>query len=190
MSLLPAKQSLRKEMLFKRNSLSATQLRHDSDLIHHRLVTLPQWKKARTIACYMPLPGEVDTRGLIEQAWKNKQLVCLPKIKSHSFDMAFYALEQFDDLKQGPYGLMQPSIGKEILAAEIDLMIVPGLAFDLHGHRLGFGKGYYDRYLKTYKGMLLALAFDWQLVPQVPHDAHDQIVQMIATPSAVYDAQP
>ena len=108
---------------------------------------------------------------LIEEAWKRGKEVAVPKVSGK--DMVFYRLTDFSQLEPGYYGIPEP-VGKETVDWEEGLMIMPGVAFDRENHRVGYGGGFYDRFLEKHSGLsLLAVAFDFQILSQVPTEPTD-----------------
>ncbi len=183
------KQALRKEFIARRkkqfldnkdeyleNSLKAQNL-----IIEH-----PLFQKARSVALYMPIQGEVATDSICAQAWALNKNVYLPRCLPHSHgQMDFVACKSMHDLEPGAYGILEP---KQELMAEnshtlkLDLCLVPGVAFDKKGCRLGFGAGYYDRFLEILqpqKTSLVGLAFSWQIVENLPTATWDIPMTML-----------
>lgn len=136
-----------------------------------RLLTNANVLHARTLLLYYALPDEVDTSLLFERL--SDKTILLPKvIDSENMELRIYTGE--NDLATGCYGIKEP-VGKVFTDfAKIDVAIIPGMAFDRHGHRLGRGKGYYDRLLsKIPQAYKIGLCFDFQIVDNVPVDSHD-----------------
>lgn len=151
--------------------------------IHRHLFTYSKWNKAKTIAVTISRGREVDTKNIIEEAWKERKNVVVPKCDPKSNTMTFRRIESFFQLETVFFGLREPIVSKTIPVKpkEIDLMIVPGLCFDQEGYRIGFGGGYYDRYLEKYHGDTLSLAFSCQLFKRLPRELHDVPVDGIIT---------
>ncbi len=146
-----------------------------------RVTALKAYESARTVLCYHSVSGEVDTLGLIERMRSDGKTVCLPAILSKGVMEA----RRMDCLVPGPYGIPCPE-GPVVPPEAIDLILVPGLAFDKDCQRLGLGGGYYDRYLPKCRGEKIGLAFDCQVVECLPLAAHDAQLDMLATESALY----
>ncbi len=139
-----------------------------------RIEALPQFAAARTVALYCSTADEVDTLAAIDR-WSLSKRVVLPVVEGGG--MAFVAYDRARGLCPGAFGISRP-VGEEVcLPGEIDLMVVPGVAFDRAGHRLGRGAGYYDRYLGAVaperRPYLVGLCFPWQLVDTIPAEPHD-----------------
>lgn len=141
------------------------------------------WKEAGMIGITISRGKEVHTRGILEKGWQDGKRMVVPKCDPVSRKMTFRILTSFDQLESIYYGLQEPieTATDAVLANDIDLLIVPGLAYSKEGYRIGFGGGYYDRFLCTYKGKTASLAFEVQLVDQLPIETHDIPVNMIIT---------
>ena len=116
--------------------------------ITFRLMRTYQYKNADVILCYVSTPLEVDTHYFIKKALEDGKKVAVPKCRPENVSMDFYFINGFDDLEKGTFGVLEPIESKcEIFQGENSICIVPGLCFDHSGYRLGYGKGYYDRFL-------------------------------------------
>ncbi len=174
------KQQIRKDFLGKRLNSTQKNLENSSKVIRKTLEGLPEFKKATKILFYVPIKNEVNILPLIEKSLKNKK-VFLPK--SHKDRKIFiHQIESLEDLEPGMFKVPEPNsnctMGK---AADLDLIIVPGVAFDKKGLRIGYGKGYYDRFLKKTKCPKIALAYEFQIHENIPGEIHDEKVDMIVT---------
>jgi 5-formyltetrahydrofolate cyclo-ligase len=161
-----------------------------SATIISRLETLPLFQRAQVIQTYVALRHEVNTHDLIQSLLRNGKSVALPKV-ARGNDLDQYFIKDFSELQAGAFGIFEPRADSRRLAtaAQFDLVIVPGLAFDRSGQRLGAGKGYYDRFLAQVKAPKIALAFSFQVVEKIPVAAHDQPVDMIVTEQEVISCQ-
>lgn len=141
------------------------------------------WKEARSIGITLSINGEVETREIIQEAWKLKKLVAVPKTDPKLHELAFYALESFEQLEPGHFGIMEPKIDSTSIvnSNDIDLLFVPGLVFDRKGYRIGYGGGYYDRFLAQFSNKTLSLAFSFQVVDEIPRFDYDKPVDCIIT---------
>lgn len=181
------KTSFRQNLLAARKNSSPEARRLADQQIAHTLVNLPVWQNARTIGCYVALPDEVQTLGILKLGLKTLKLVAAPVITQKSEPMQFYQVTSIPGLQPGPMGILQPPREHVLLAENLDLLIVPGLGFDLVGRRLGYGGGYYDRYLAEFSGITLALAYDLQVVDHIPATPHDRPVQMLLTETRIFN---
>ena len=150
-----------------------------------RLCTQPAWLASKTVLLYSPLRDEPDVAPLIALALEGDKTIALPRYSPETGGyLAAEVRDSARDLAQGLFGVDEP--GPEcptIPLNRLDLVLVPGLAFDLSGRRLGRGKGYYDRLLAQVSGTKCGVAYDFQIVPEVPADSHDEKLDWILTPS-------
>ncbi|KHF41833.1 5-formyltetrahydrofolate cyclo-ligase [Halalkalibacter okhensis] len=178
------KRDIRDEVSGKLESMSDEEWRGWSKEIAKHLISSSLWKRAEVLALTISRGKEVDTYFLIETAWKQGKKVVVPRTNFKNREMAFYELTSFDQLEDGPYNLKEPNLRRcsAIDPKKIELVIVPGLAFDKNGSRLGFGGGFYDRFLPQTKAQRIALAFPCQIVPLVPTEPHDCLIDHIINP--------
>ncbi len=177
------KSKQRKEMIKKLQAMDLELYRGKSDAIIETLMSHKEFKQADTIGVTISAFPEVDTRLLIEACWQAGKTIAVPRCDSHSRTMTFHVIKDFDQLETVYMKLMEPIVEKTVKVEpeELDLLIVPGVVFARDGYRIGFGGGYYDRYLAGYDGMTISLAFSIQLVDSVPVEAHDIAVHHICT---------
>ena len=147
------------------------------------------YKKAGVIHTYISLPDEPDTRAIIENCWSSGKIVTVPLVLTNTYDLFHSEIKSFDDLISGMYGIQEPSPESRIIMTPdmFDLVIVPGVAFDKKGRRIGLGKGYYDRFLELTSAFRLALAFDCQLLENVPSELHDIPMDAILSESGILE---
>lgn len=177
------KKELRQQMKEKLARLTKPQYEHYSFLIAQTLFKDPDWIGANTIGITISNPPEVDTYQIIRKAWELGKTVVAPKCNPTDKTLQFRKLETFSQLESVFYGLYEPNEDntKVISGQEIDLLLVPGLSFNSRGFRLGFGGGYYDRFLQQYQGKTVSLAFSIQVVEGIPVEEHDLPVAKIIT---------
>lgn len=158
-----------------------------SAAIQKNLESLPEWQIAKTVALTISSEREVNTYAIIQNAWRQGKRVAVPKCLPGSKEMDFRILTSYDELETVYFGLKEPIPSKteQVSADQIDLAIVPGLVYDRRGFRIGYGGGYFDRWLTKYKGNALSLAFSLQLVPKLPEEGFDIAVQQIVTENEV-----
>lgn len=174
------KQALRTKMREKRKALSRVLYAEKSEAVRARLEQLPLFKEANRMLIYVSTNEEVDTHVLIQSALKQGRKVFVPKIQEGA--MALCPLQNWDTLKPGKFGILEPCMPlRAAKPRHMDLIIVPGVAFDSRGHRIGYGKGFYDKLLKETKGEKVGLAFHEQLIEAVPSEAHDVALDLIVT---------
>jgi len=179
------KDNLRKKILALRRSQSVTQIEVASSLIQRRILSLPLFKNAEAILFYLALKDEVQTEELIRKALSLSKRVAVPLVDSERRQILPSWIKDLDrELTVGFRGIPEPkkSCVRTLDPRELDLVIVPGIVFDPGGHRLGFGGGFYDRFLARVSGITsLSLAFEFQVIDQVPYQGHDIAVDYIIT---------
>jgi len=163
-------------------------LQRRSENVARNLQNLPLYKQADCVMFYYPLKREVNLLGVIREALKQKR-VCFPVIDLKEGNLIPYEVKDLaKDLVKGPLEIMQPDRerAREVELQALDVVIVPGLAFDREKNRLGRGKGFYDRFLKRLdkKTRIVGVAFDFQLIPSIPaHPPRDEKVDLVVTES-------
>jgi len=178
------KEELRQHFKQKRLSFVG-EVKHRADReILSNLETLAVFCKADIIAFYVSLLSEVDTRIIIQKYLKSK-IIAVPKIEEKPH-LGFYHLRAWSDLRFGKMGILEPEAKLEkIDLSAIQLIIVPGIAFDRKGYRLGFGEGYTDFLLAQIHSPKIGLAYEWQVVPTLPRGPLDQAVDIIITDKTI-----
>lgn len=178
-----SKLAKRKQMISIIKDMSHAEHASKSASILKQLITSEEYNSARTIGVTVSRFPEVDTYALIESAWKSGKQVAVPKCITETREMDFRLIKSFDDLETVYMDLKEPIISRtvSINKEQIDLQIVPGVVFSDEGFRIGFGGGYYDRYLKDYEGDRVSLAFEVQTSLEVPIEEHDIPVNKIIT---------
>lgn len=181
------KKEIRSAIIKKLNEITVKDRDIMSKQIIAKLISSQEWNNANIIATTMPMEHEIDTTLFIEACWKAQKHVVVPKCNHKTKEMQFFNITSFEQLEKGYFGIYEPkeSICAKINKDEIDLIIVPGVAFTSKGDRLGYGGGYYDRYLSNYAGNLVALAYDLQIVEKLPIEVHDQSMPLIFTETRV-----
>ena len=138
---------------------------------------------------YMAMPTEPDLGQVLTEALRLGKRLALPRCEP-GCDLTARQVGGFSDLIPGVFGIMEPDKTLPVIPPEeIDLILVPGMAFDRQGRRLGRGKGYYDRYLADYHGIAMGVSFAGGLVDRVPAESHDQPVDAVATEDAVIEVR-
>lgn len=177
------KETLRKEMLIKLKKLEPETRRQKTDRIISRLLADSVYQEAHSIGITLANFPEIDTLPIIQHAWESGKQISAPKCIPSSRKMDFYAFDRFDQLETVYMNLKEPNrdMTRYMPPDEIDLLIVPGMIFTRTGYRIGFGGGYYDRFLADFSHRTASLAFDCQIFANLPVEAHDIPVQMIYT---------
>lgn len=175
------KAEMRQHLLTVRRRLDPSQRESAGLRIQDTVAALPRWRTAKVVGVYLALPDEVPTAECIRLARSQGKTVVSPVISLDRSRMHFYAWESTADLEPGPMGILQPKPIHLVRPEAIQMMLVPGVGFDLKGYRIGYGKGYYDRYLAGSAAWRLGLAFDAQIVPALPVGSHDCPMDCVVT---------
>lgn len=166
-----------------------------SRAIFERLVTLPEYARAQTLMFYVDVRSEVRTRWFLPTVWAEGKRVVVPYCEGGEIEL--FRLDHLDELAPGMMDVPEPKhelrecSERKIVPSELDLIIIPGLAFDRRGGRLGYGKGYYDRLLHQIRNdaTKVAVCFECQLVSEVPLLPHDVRMDMVVTENAIYESR-
>ncbi|MEK6967015.1 MAG: 5-formyltetrahydrofolate cyclo-ligase [Nanoarchaeota archaeon] len=170
------KKEIRNETLRKREMLTPEQVEIKSKAIQESLANMSSYINAKIVLAYIPIRNEVKTDKIISKS------VVLPGFDDKK---NLVALKYQGNLVVGPYRTKQPPYSEENLTKKFDVAIIPGIAFDEKGNRLGYGKGYYDRLLAGKKATKIGLAFDVQIVDEIPSESHDVKMDFIVTETRV-----
>lgn len=191
---MPDKESIRADMKKKRAALSDGEVNARSRAILHRFLKTEIYQKAEWLFAYMSFKNEADTRALIECALGDGKRVALPKVRK-KLVMDFYEIKALSEITPGAMGILEPISDAAVIpkrtadCSEI-LMLVPGLAFDLLGRRIGWGGGFYDMYLSKYKDIVtVGLAYDFQIYDRFKTQAHDIPVSYVVTDTKIIDTK-
>jgi len=178
------KRELRRHLRQAMASLSPEELHERSIRACSLLTQTREYTRAEIIMVFLSLPAEVDTTPLVLHAWRDRKRVLAPKVSWEQRRMLPIEIRSLsDDLRESPLGIREPAQGLPMPLANIDLVIVPGIGFDLSGNRIGRGRGFYDRFLahQDWHGVACGLAVEEQVVEQVPAKEHDMQVDMLVT---------
>lgn len=180
------KRTLRQFMLAQRRELSAEERKVSGDIIQQLFMAMPSFAKARIIALYSPVRGEVETQAVMMAALREGKIVLFPVVCGEQ--LSFISVAGPHDMTRGAFGISEPCrSGAAYSPGEADLIVIPGVAFDRLGKRVGFGKGYYDRALHALEGSgkLVGFCYDFQLVDEIVAEPHDVAVDTIITEKKV-----
>ncbi len=167
---------------YRENLSPADKLRLDEDILS-RVTRLNQYATATTVLVYVSTPIEVDTRRLIERALADGKQVAVPRCVPNSRNMEFYRIDSLDELSKGTFGVDEPTPDPQrLISPECGgLCIVPALCYDEFGYRLGYGKGYYDRYLSGFKGITVGICYSACVRRSLVHGRYDRPVELLIT---------
>lgn len=185
------KNLVRKSVLHKRRELSALEKSKAELVMRESLFKWEVFKKAGVIHIFISKPDEPDTKPIIEHCLSSGKKIAVPLVLPNTYELFHSEIKSFDDLVSGIHGIKEPCPKKwiKINPESFDLVIVPGVAFDRQGGRLGHGKGYYDRFLEHSCSFLLALAFDCQFLESVPTEFHDVPMNAILSESGIIETK-
>lgn len=195
MSTVADKSELKKSI--REQAHAARQAQPDKDGVSQqvmaRVMQLPEYQRAKTVMFYVDVRTEVRTRQALPEALASGKRVVIPYCVDGELEL--FHLESMDELELGMYRILEPKAELRSVAAkrtpveELDLILVPGVAFDRRGGRTGHGKGYYDKLLEHALSAtpLVALAFECQLFPEIPMQDHDIFMDKVVTEAAVYE---
>ena len=181
-----AKIQIREDIAKMISALSESDIAKKVRAIENRLFEFANFLEAKIALLYVSGDNEVQTKNIIKRAYSYNKIVVLPAFDAKTFEMKLMKVDKFaQELKPGSRGVAEPdaSLCKIVPIDRIDIAIIPGLAFDEKGGRIGSGKGYYDRLIPklAITTRKVALTFEEQIIPQVPMESHDKYVDIIIT---------
>ncbi|MBQ8952632.1 MAG: 5-formyltetrahydrofolate cyclo-ligase [Clostridia bacterium] len=180
------REEIRSEVRKKRQAVSGIQVVEMSLRICEKIVTLPEYLKAQRILCYASMPEEVQTRGILWAIHHSGRKLYLPVVRRNG-GMDAVRVTEDTEMKPDRMGIDTPVSGEVLPPEALDLVLAPGIAFDRAGNRLGYGKGYFDRFLAKCRCPVVGLAYELQLVDAIEPTSHDVPMNKIVTEGAVYD---
>lgn len=180
------KNELRKKFKEKREKLELNITKEISSLICKKISNNPLFKNAKTILAYHPIHNEVSIIPLIE-SYLNSKTILLP-ISKKDAKIGVAKITDLKDLTPGKFNILEPKPQKK--SYNIDLVLVPGVVFDTKGNRIGFGKGYFDRFLKNINCSKIGIAYDFQILPEIPSNPHDIKMDLIISENQTITPQP
>lgn len=185
------KKTIRRKTLQKRDSI-AKDLKAEKDIsILQRIIMLPEFSDAKTILFYASFRSEADTMDMIKLSLHLGKLAVLPRVCKKEHILKLYEIKNMDELARGYMWILEPSVDEARLRklSDIDLVIIPGAAYDIQGNRLGYGAAYYDKLLATpeRKIPVIAPAYEEQIVEKIPAEPHDIKVDKIITDKRVIE---
>ena len=177
------KRSIRAQYLVERKSLPVESCADSSSKIQQRFLQSDLFCRARALALYSAVQNEVETDAVASRALEDGKLLVYPRVKND--DLEFVKVEKLTDLGPGAFGILEPR-GKTLVPIdEVDLIVIPGVVFDLVGHRLGYGRGFYDRALSECRSdcVKVGFAYDSQVIAALPTTEHDKTLSVLMTES-------
>lgn len=188
---METKAEVRKRILEVRRSLTDDEVIAKSEAIVQKVIKTPEYEEADNILLYADYCREVMTRGIFDDAILRKKKVYFPRTDKLTNTMEFYQIVSVRQLERGNMDILEPRENMQsryrFQPKEDTLVIVPGVAFDISGYRLGYGKGFYDKYLVNKRQLsTMALAYACQIVDEIPRDEHDIRMDKIVTEEIIY----
>lgn len=177
----PTKQQIREAVSARRKALDSDWVKNTSAEIVENIQHLPAFRAAGTVALYMSFGKEVQLDELFPVCWTAGKRTCIPVYNDLLKHYEMAEITPDTEFHIGHYGIREPRSPTLIPLQEIDLIVIPGLAFDAQGNRLGRGGGFYDRMLSGFKGARIAVAFDVQILDRIPVDELDQPVHAVVS---------
>ncbi|HWQ93856.1 MAG TPA: 5-formyltetrahydrofolate cyclo-ligase [Clostridia bacterium] len=180
-----AKTRVRQRVLSVLKTLGDEESARASTAARRLLQQQPQWQEAKSVLLFAPMAGELDIWPLVGEALAEGRVVALPRFDRVTRCYSACRIQSCEqDIKPGHFGIREPATHCDRISLNrLDLILVPGLAFDVHGHRLGKGKGYYDQMLAGVRGVTCGVGFDQQIVEHIPVEPHDVDLKCILTPT-------
>lgn len=178
------KKEIRKKIIDVRNNINSAEKILKDSMITEKLISSRFYKSSNTIFAFVNFGSEVDTRKFIEQSIKDNKIICVPKVISKEKGMELFVIESLEDLEPGFYGIMEPKKNcPSIDKSKLDFVLMPGVAFDRRGGRIGYGAGFYDRFLTDLNPSVprIAIAYQLQIIDEVPMEESDIRIDGIIT---------
>ncbi len=177
------KNQIREQNKIKRRAMDKTQVAEKSKRAAKAFLQSELYKNARQIMAYLPLGNETDTSEIIDAAFGDGKRLVLPVTDHKTGEITPCVYEKDTKLTKGAFSVTEPSKIVPADMSKTDVVLVPGIAFDLSGNRVGFGKGCYDRLLKDTAAVKVGLCYDYQICPEIPADEHDVRMDLLITES-------
>ena len=178
MSVNVQKAALRKHLLEKRDATSAELREIESEQIHENLKKISSYANSQNIACYSSIGSEINTRNIMLNILEQSKNLLLPRVINDNLE--FYVVPNLEKLEKGSFEIMEPKDSCK-KAERIDCVLVPTIAVSKSGVRLGYGNGYYDRFLSSIDAVKISLTYSKQIVKSIPSDSHDVKIDWIVT---------
>lgn len=174
-----------------RNNLSAEKKQQFDLILQEKFLQTEEYKNAKVLLVFVSKDIEINTELIIKQALSDGKTLALPKCKEENL-MDFYIVDDLSQLMEGYYGLLEPNPEKCKMLSETEntVCLVPGLAFDREGYRIGFGKGYYDRFLLDYKGITVGMCYTKCVEEALPKGYYDRPIDILITEKYKIDTRP
>lgn len=183
MNIIEEKKKLRNHYKSVRNNISLSDRAEKNNIILNNILSLAEYSQSDIIFSYVSFGTETDTYNFIKQALNCKKRVAVPYCIPNTPFMEFYFINDINSLIKGSFGVMEPNINNETKATDLSsgICLVPGLSFTYNGYRLGYGKGFYDRFLDKFGGISVGLCYECQITQSLPIDEYDKSINIIVS---------
>lgn len=183
------KQYLRQSISEIRRNMDKEEKQNKDIQLRESIFNTEEYKNSKVVFVYVSMEDEINTIEIIKRLFEDKKVVAVPKIFKNPKRMEALRIDSFDDLNQkGAFGILEPSFEAQNISDLVDLTIVPGLAFEPSGKRVGYGGGYYDKFFNSYpKSKKVALCYDYQIVEDTYPQDYDQAVDKIISENRIID---
>lgn len=183
------KKGLRKEIKEKRLAMSLEDKKKIDLIIEKSFLDSNIFTDCKSIFLYVSMEEEVNTLNIIRKSLELGKQVYVPKVHNETKTMRALRIKSLGELNEsGAFGILEPSWEKEELEGKVDIILTPGLAFDIYGGRLGYGGGFYDKFFKIHKeSKRVVLSYEYQIVDEIPMEDYDERVNLIITEKNIYD---
>ena len=185
MSVSIEKSALRKHLLERRDATSSELRDIVSEKIHENLKKISSYTNSQNIACYFPIGSEIDTHNIMLGVLEQDKKMLLPKITENN--MEFYIVPDLEKLEKGRFDIMEPKDSCK-KAGNIDCILIPTIGISKSGDRLGYGRGYYDKFLSSTNAVKISLTYSKQIVKSIPNESHDIKIDLIITEDEIIKA--
>ncbi|MBQ8255013.1 MAG: 5-formyltetrahydrofolate cyclo-ligase [Clostridia bacterium] len=188
-TLKEEKKKLREELLQLRGEISNDEREYAEAAVVSKLLSLASFRFAETVLLYYPIKGELNVLPIVDAAIKAGKKVAFPLCDAESSTMTYHVVSDISELKAGSYGIPEPNSELPLYTPskeKNDLIIIPAVCFDRQGYRIGYGKGYYDRYMGSFGGTAVGVTFHKLLRPSVPRGRFDKHVSLIVTEKGAF----
>lgn len=171
-----------------RRAMAAALVVAASKRIQQAVMALPEFREAKAVGTYLALPYEVQTRQIVEACWSHGKRICVPAYNEDKGRYEMRWIRPEDKTTPGHWLIHEPQTNDSAGLMDVDLLVVPALAYDRQGGRLGHGGGHFDRILGSWSGLKIGVAFDFQVFDRVPMGSQDIPVDMVVTEKTIYAA--
>ncbi len=187
--LTSQKKIIRAELLAIRKAMTPEEVAANSKAILENILSVRLINKYSVFHCYYPINNEVDTVPLLTLLFDLQKTVVMPRTDFRTGELINYKVESFSDLEETRFGMKEPRADFRLFTDPIDVVFVPGVAFDRQLYRMGYGKGFYDRFLKKAEAFNIGLGYNFQIRNNIPHDELDIRMNFIITETQINDSE-